>query len=75
MQNIRRLLVTLLLVSGVLIGVWAGRGSGKGTAPPRPATPSDAVQQAQTSPAVPITRPEQQKTPHDQQDPGPEEDR
>ena len=70
MQNIRRLLVTLLLVSGVLIGVWAGRGSGQGTAPPRPATPSDAVQQAQTSPAVPITRPEQQKTPHDQQDPG-----
>jgi hypothetical protein len=28
------------------------------------------VQQAQTPQAVPSTRPEQRKTPHDQQDPG-----
>jgi hypothetical protein len=69
MHEVRPLLVALLLVSGVLIGFWSGTGSGQGTAPPRPATPSDAVQQAQTSQAVPITRPGQRKTPHDQQVP------
>ena len=68
MRNLRPLLVTLPLVPGVLIGIWIGTGSGQGTAPPRP--PADAVQQAQTPQAVPSTRPEQQKTPHDQQDPG-----
>jgi hypothetical protein len=67
MRN-RPLLVALLLVPGVLIGMWIGTGRGQGTAPPRP--PADAVQQAQTPQAVPPTRPEQQKTPHDQQDPG-----
>jgi hypothetical protein len=68
MRNVRPLLVALLLVPGVLIGIWIDTGSGQGTAPPRP--PADAVQQAQTPQAVPSTRPEQQKTPHDQQDPG-----
>ena len=69
MRN-RPWLVAVLLVPGVLIGIWIGTGSGQGTAPARPAGPADAVQQAQTSQAVPITRPEQRKTPHDQQDPG-----
>ena len=69
MRN-RPWLVAVLLVPGVLIGMWIGTGSGQGTAPARPAVPADAVQQAQTSQAVPITRPEQRKTPHDQQDPG-----
>ena len=68
MRPLRPLLVSLPLVPGILIGVWIGTGSGQGTAPPRP--PQDVVQQAQTPQAVPFTRPEQQKTQHDQQDPG-----
>ena len=67
MRNVRPLLVALLLVPGVVIGIWIGSGSGQGAAP-KP--PTDAVQQAQTPQAVPSVRPEQQKTPHDQQDPG-----
>ncbi len=72
MRQLRPLLVALPLVPGILIGVWIGTGSGQGTAPPRPPSPADAVQQAQTPQAVPFTftRPEQQKTQHDQQDPG-----
>jgi hypothetical protein len=69
LRAIRSLAVTLRLVPGILIGVWIGTGSGQGTAPP-PARPGDAVQQAQTSQAVPVTRPEQRRTQHDQQDPG-----
>jgi cytochrome c peroxidase len=68
MRNIRPLLVALLLVPGLVIGIWLGTGGGEGTAPPRP--PGDAVQQAQSAQAVPSTRPEQQKTPHDQLDLG-----
>ena len=67
MRNVRPWLVALLLVPGVVIGIWIGSGSGQGAAP-KP--PTDAVQQAQTPQAVPSVRPEQQKTPHDQQDPG-----
>jgi cytochrome c peroxidase len=63
-------LVALLIVPGILIGIWLGHGHGQGTAPARPAAPADAVQQAQRPQAVPVTRPEQRKTPHDQQDPG-----
>jgi hypothetical protein len=68
MSDVRPLLGALLIVPGVLIGIWIGTGSGQGMAPPRPL--GDVVQQAQTSQAVPITRPEQRKTPHDQQDRG-----
>jgi cytochrome c peroxidase len=68
MRDVRPLLAALLIMPGVLIGIWIGTGSGQGTAPPR--APADAVQQAQTPQAVPSTRPEQQKTQHDQQDPG-----
>jgi hypothetical protein len=49
MHDVRPLLVALLLVSGVLIGFWSGTGSGQGTAPPRPARPSDAVNVASGS--------------------------
>ena len=69
MRNARPLLMSLLLVPGVLIGLWIGTGRGQGTAPPRPAPP-DAVQQAQLPQAVPATRAEQQKTLHDQEDLG-----
>jgi hypothetical protein len=64
MGDVRPLLGALLIVPGVLIGIWIGTGRGQGTAPPRP--PADAVQQAQAPQAVPSTRPEQRKTPHDQ---------
>src|SRR4051794_11004535 len=37
-------------------------------AAPRPASPFDAVQDAQTPRAVPAARPEQQKTDHDKSD-------
>ena len=70
MRSVRPLLVSLLLVPGVLFGIWINTGRGQGTVPPRPAAPGDAVQQAQTPQAVPPTRPEQRKTQHDQQDPG-----
>ncbi len=66
-RQLRPLLVSLPLVPGILIGSGSGQEAGKGRpAPP----PQDVVQQAQTPHAVPFTRPEQQKTPHDQQDPG-----
>ena len=68
MRDLRPLLVALLVVPGALIGIWIGTGSGQGTAPPRAPAPADAVQQAQTPQAVPVTRPEQRKTPHDLQD-------
>ena len=68
MRNVRPLLVALLLVPGVVIGIWIGYGQRARDGPAKP--PADAVQQAQTPQAVPSTRPEQQKTPHDQQDPG-----
>jgi cytochrome c peroxidase len=68
MRHVRPLLVALLIIPGIPIGIWIGTGSGQGTAPPRP--PVDAVQQAQAPQAAPINRPEQRKTPHDQQDPG-----
>jgi hypothetical protein len=64
-----RPLLVALVIPGILIGLRLGNGHGQGTAPTRPA-PADAVQQAQTPQAVPTTRPEQRKTPHDQQDPG-----
>ena len=67
MRNVRPWLVALLLVPGVVIGIWIRSGSGQGAAP-KP--PTDTVQQAQTPQTVPSTRPEQQQTPHDQQDPG-----
>jgi hypothetical protein len=70
MLRLRPLLVALLLVPSVLIGICLGKGHGQGTTPARPGAPVDAVQQAQTPQAVPPTRPEQRKTPHDQQDPG-----
>jgi cytochrome c peroxidase len=70
MLKLRPLLVSLPLVPGILIGVWIGTGRGQGTAPSRPAPPADAVQQAQTTQSVPITRPEQRKTAHDQEDLG-----
>jgi cytochrome c peroxidase len=57
------------VVPGALIGIWIGTGSGQGTAPPRAPAPADAVQQAQTPQAVPVTRPEQRKSPHDLKDP------
>jgi cytochrome c peroxidase len=68
-RGFRSLLVALLILPGVLVGLWIGTGNGQGTAP-RPAPPADAVQQAQAPQPVPATRPEQQKTPHDQQDLG-----
>jgi CHASE1-domain containing sensor protein len=68
MRDVRPLLVAFLIVPGILVGIWIGTGSGQGTAPTRP--PGDAVLQAQTPQAVQVTRPEQRKTPHDQQDPG-----
>ena len=70
MRNVRPLLVALLLVPGVLIGIWIGTGSGQGTAPPRPAVRPMPSSRLKRRRRFPITRPEQRKTPHDQQDPG-----
>jgi cytochrome c peroxidase len=56
--------------AGVTCAVVVAAVTGPGPAgQPRPRTnqprPTDAVEQAQTTRSVPVTRPEQQKTPHD----------
>ena len=52
----------VIVLGGVLIGIWSRPTDGQ-TPPPR--APADAVQEAQTPRAVPETRPEQRKTEHD----------
>jgi cytochrome c peroxidase len=66
----RRPWIALVFLVPALLGFAIGIGSGQGTAPSPPGPSGDVVQQAQTSQAVPITRPEQRKTAHDEQDPG-----
>lgn len=51
----------VLVVGGILVGLWSRPTDGQ-TPPPRR---SDAVQDAETPRAIPETRPEQRRTEHD----------
>ena len=52
----------VLVVGGILLGLWSRPTDGE---TPPPSRPADAVQDAQTPRPVPETRPEQRKTDHD----------